>query len=180
MPRFQPATNFVPKSAVTVPPALRNRKIPNPSPAGGAKMGAPAHGLQYGNKVATGKGWIVRQRGREWVRMSPKSWRQPKRRLHPALKNAGNGAAAGAKGKGEQPVFVPLKKPAHNLGWGVTAPAKGQAKPGAGARGKALQAAGAAAVPAVAKDGPTTRAAAAAKGEAARPPLAARDGNLRC
>ena len=119
---------------------------------------APVHGLQYGNKAATGKGWIVRQKGQQWVRMSPKSWRQPRKRLHPLLK--------------DDVRQVPLPKPVHNLGWGVTMPVKGEGK-GKKQRGKALPAAKAAA------PARQTRAAAKAAGAnaAAQPPAEA---NLRC
>lgn len=113
-----------------------------------------------------------------WVRASPKSWRKPKKRL--TLKDE-------RYHQEQQQQQVPVKKLEHNLGWGVTAPAKGQKalKPKA-AKGKALPAAGAAPV-AAPKNPPNvqTRAAAAAKAKGVSDAggdkeNAVPDANLKC
>lgn len=121
MPRFMPSMPFPPKSAMHVPPAFRARKIPNPSPPGGAPLGAPSRGLQYGNEPKTGKAWIPRVRGGRWARDSPQQWRQPRKRLTAALNSAEAVAAPAAAP--QQGVPHQKHKPyKFDLGWGVSAP----------------------------------------------------------
>ena len=135
MPRFAPAMPIPPKSAVHVPPAFRARKVPNPSPPGGAPLGAPPRGLQYGKVPHTGTFWIPRVQNGRWVRGSPKAWREPRRRLN--LHNDASGWEAHLRhggGYGQQRVArggtaadAQQAAAANNarqpkLGWGVKGP----------------------------------------------------------
>ena len=142
MPPFRPARSIVPKSAMPVGPALRSKKVPNPSPPGGVPLGAPPRGLQYGkNPNRTGRAWIPRIRNNVFVRGSPDGWRQPRKRLANSFNN------------GEQPQQQPRqrKKPTQSAealrqqklyGWGVTAPSRrGRANGETGAPGAAKPAA---------------------------------------
>ena len=127
---------FPPKSAMHVPPAFRARRIPNPSPAGGAPLGAPARGLQYGNQPRTGKAWIPRPRNGHWVRDSPKDWRQPRKRLTAAMAAAAPAPSAPpANAHAFQKPKPSKREYKFDLGWGVSAPAP-RPRAAGGARGR--------------------------------------------
>ena len=141
----------------------RCKKVPHPSPPGGAPLGAPARGLQYGRLPTTGRAWIPRVKHNVWVRDSPKEWRQPRRRLNLSTPRQ-DGAAAAAKRDSQT---ARAQRQQKLYGWGVTVPAAPAPGRGAerkqGERAGARPAGGARQVPKQQQQGPNavTRAAAA-------------------
>ena len=117
----------------------RCKKVPHPSPPGGAPLGAPARGLQYGRLPTTGRAWIPRVKHNVWVRDSPKEWRQPRRRLNlgtPRLDGAAAAAARNSRNAREQ-------RQQRLYGWGVTVPVPGRGAEKKGERAAARPAGGA-------------------------------------